>query len=119
MRKEEIINRIEKNSDNYYRIIAKEYLKSYSKLDDFEKNILSEVICRMIEKSYSIEECFSEISEEYNINCEKIVSFAIIPSIKMPGIKSKILFWTNIKPAIYQCVNIMKMEVVKIAFKHK
>ena len=117
MKKREIINKIEKNSNNYYRNIANDCLKHYSKLDNFEKAILSELICRLIEKNYSLEECLATMSKEYNVNCKKIVLFAIMPSIKMPTLKAKFLFLTNINAVISQCINLMKQEVVQVAFK--
>lgn len=92
MKKEQIIDRIEGKLDSCYRNIAKDYLKQYQQFNDFEKAILLEVMCGLIENHYSIEECYSKISTEYNVNCKKIVFSAVVKSIEMPTLKAKILF---------------------------
>lgn len=117
MEKKKILAIIEAKEDNYYRNIAKDYLKNYPQFDDFEKAIFSEVICNLIEKSYSVQECILKISTEYNINCKRIVFLAIAPLIKAKTIKSKILFLTHINDVVCQCINLMKNQVVKEAFK--
>lgn len=117
MKKREIMNKIDEKPYNHYRNIAKDYLKSYRQFNDFERAIFTEIICKLIEKRYSVEECFTKISKEYNINCKRIVFFAIIPSIKMPTVKAKILFFSNINEVIFECINLMKSEVVRLAFK--
>lgn len=114
MKKKDIIKRIEGKSDNCYRNIAKDCLINY-KFNDFEKAIISEILCGMIE-NYAIEECFLKISKEYNVNCKKIVLSAIVPSIKMPTLKEKFLFFINKNEVIVQCLNIMKKQVVEKAF---
>lgn len=117
MRKKEILARLESQEDNYYRNIAKDHLKNYAKINDFEKAILSEIICKLIEKHYSVQECLSKMSKEYNVNCKKIVFWAIMPSIRVKTIKAKFLFLSNINEVITQCLNIMKNQVVKEALK--
>ena len=117
MKKREILARIEAKEENYYRNIAKDYLENYPQFDDFEKAVLSEVICVLINRSYSVQECLFKISTEYNINCKKIVFWAIVPLIKMETIKSKLLFFTHINDVIFQCLSLMKNQVVKEAFK--
>ena len=117
MNKKEIIDRIGKKSDDHYRNIAKDYLKHYAQFNDFQKAIFTEIIGNIIEKHYSLEECFARISNEYNVNCKRIVFFAIIRVIKMPTLKAKFLFLSNINEVISQCINLMKSEVVNLAFK--
>lgn len=117
MKRKEIIDRIDEKIDNHYRNIARDYLKHYAQFNDFQKSIFAEIICELIEKHYSIEECFAKISNEYNVNCKRIVFFAIIRVIKMPTVKAKVLFLNNINDVIYQCINFMKSEVVNLAFK--
>ncbi len=119
MNKEEIINKIERKTSNYYINIAKEYLEQYGQFSRFEKAILSELISLRIEKHYSIEECFFYISQEYNVNCKKIIFDTIVKAIKMPTIQSKFLFWTNKDEVIFHCLNILKNQVVEIAYTGK
>ena len=118
-REEEIIDRIEKQSNNYYINIAKGCLEQYGKFNDFEKAVLSEVVFLIIDKHYSMEECFSNISQEYNVDCKKIVFNAIIKAIRTSTIKSKILFLIHKNEAIFQCINIIKNQVVEIAYNGK
>ncbi len=117
MKKEDILLRIESKEDNCYRTIVKEYLKSYIQFNNFEKSIFLEVICLLIEKCCSTQQCFLEISKEYNINCKKIIFWAIIPLINMKTIKSKFLFFTHMDDVISQCLNLMKNQVIKEIFK--
>lgn len=116
MKKNEIIDKIEEKSYNY-KNIAKDYLKHFKNLNNFEISILSEVICGIIENHYSIEQSFSEISKQYSVNCKKIVFWAIMPSVNLPTIRAKILFVIHINEIICNCVNVMKNDIVQIAFK--
>lgn len=117
MKKKEIIDKIDGKLDDHYRSIAKDYLKHYAQFNDFEKAIFTEIIGNIIEKHYSLEQCFTRISNEYNVNCKRIVFFAMIRVIKMPTIKAKFLFFSNVNEVISQCINFMKSEVVNLAFK--
>ena len=105
MKQKEIIEKIEAIPNNY-RDISKECVKSYANINDFQKTILAEVICKIITEQCSIEDCFSQISKEYKINCKRIVFWAIISAMKIPGIKAKILFLLNMDQVIYICINI-------------
>lgn len=105
-------------TDNYYRNFAKDYLdENYRKFNDLEKSIITEMICRLIEKQYTVEECFIEMSKDYNLNCKKIVFSALKPLLRADTIKTKILRYTKIDIIISQCIILMKSEVVSLAFK--
>jgi hypothetical protein len=112
-------NIIEIKTDNYYTKFAKDYLENFRQYNDLEKAIIIEMICRLIEKQYTVEECFIEISKDYNLNCKKIVFSAIKPWLKADTIKTKIFRYTRIDEIIQQCIIVMKSEVVNLAFKRK
>ena len=120
MEEKKIIEAIERKQSSCYRDIAKDFLKKhYAQFNDLERAVFVEIICLLVEKHCSIQECFSKISEQYGINCEKIAFSAIKPLITVEkAIKTKLSYLSKRKEIILGCIMIMKMQVVNEAFRY-